>query len=64
MELQAATAINDHHPDLAKLKNINKTLSSELQKVKTTGLVSEMIERNQSLQLQLEKAFKELSGMA
>ena len=60
MELQAATAINEHHPEVAKLKAINKKLSAELSSLKNNISIAESVQRDRSLQEKLENTFKEL----
>ena len=60
VELQAASSINEHHPEVAKLNYINKKLSAELSKLKNNAVIAETTEKNKDLQARLERTFKEL----
>ena len=60
VELQAASSINEHHPEVAKLNYINKKLSAELSKLKNNAAIAETTEKNKDLQARLERTFKEL----
>ena len=60
VELQAATAINEYHPEVAKLKAINKKLSVELSTFKSSIGMVEAVQKDKNLQDKLESTFKEL----
>lgn len=60
VELQAATAINEYHPEVAKLNYINKKLSAELSSLKNSATIIETTEKNKTLQTKLESTFTEL----
>ena len=60
VELQAATTINEHHPEVSKLKSINKKLLAELSTLKNSDTIADTTEKNKNLQAKLESTFKEL----
>ena len=53
-------AINDYHPELVKLKAINKKLSAELSSFKNSAAIVEASQKDKNLQDKLESTFKEL----